>query len=108
MVVKVSITCGGGKYVSQYTVGGNRWQPDPKKTGCTTDKLEILKICQRLYPNKDVTNIVESTKNVKLEKLCKMNKRGQQVKCERVNSNNNQVETNFFRCLGELLTFCIY
>ena len=42
------------------------WKPDPSNTSCLTDKLSILKLCQRIYSRRSINNIVESSHNVKI------------------------------------------
>jgi len=75
----VAILCGHGKVHNQYLDENKRWisDPDPKAM-CTKDKLEILEYCRKVYPKKDVRNIVESSRYYKINNWCKLG----QKKCK--------------------------
>lgn len=65
------------QYIMQYLTKSGEWLPDlSRKATCTHDKLEILRHCQRLYPDKDITNIVEANRAVKIGNLCKISGNG--------------------------------
>lgn len=68
----VAMLCGRGKFHNQYLDENKRWvsDPDPKAV-CTKDKLEILEYCRKVYPKKDIRNIVEYSKYMVVDNWCK-------------------------------------
>jgi len=49
-----------------------RWVTDvDSKPICSRDKLDILEYCRKVYPKRDITNIVESTHYFKMDDWCK-------------------------------------
>lgn len=75
----VAILCGHGKYHNQYlNEETNKWVSDlDSRAVCTKNTLEILEYCRKVYPKKDIRNIVESNKYYRIE-WCKMG----QTKCK--------------------------
>lgn len=68
----VAVLCGHGKLVNKYLDDNRRWVTDSdSKSVCTKDKLEILEYCRKVYPSKDITNIVESSRYFKIDSWCK-------------------------------------
>lgn len=68
----VAVLCGHGKLLNKYLDENRRWVTDnDPKAVCTKDKLEILEYCRKVYPSKDITNIVESSRYFKIDNWCK-------------------------------------
>ncbi|GAB6024271.1 hypothetical protein CHUAL_008964 [Chamberlinius hualienensis] len=78
---QVAILCNGKlKFHNQYMDEAGRWVSDPEeKASCTKDKLEILEYCRKVYPKRDITNIVESSHYFRIENWCKI---GGATKCK--------------------------
>uniref|UniRef100_T1JN54 Beta-amyloid-like protein n=1 Tax=Strigamia maritima TaxID=126957 RepID=T1JN54_STRMM len=71
--------CGKQKYHNQYMDETDHWVTDlDDKAICTKDKVQILEYCHKVYPKKDITNIVESSHYFKIENWCKVG----QTKCK--------------------------
>lgn len=65
----VAMLCGQhGKFHNQYLNEQKQWvtDNDPSAT-CIKDKLEILEYCRKVYPKKDIRNIVESNHYYKID-----------------------------------------
>ena len=62
------------------------------KATCKKDKVEILEYCKKVYPERDITNIVESSHYVKVNNWCKLG----QKKCR----SGSQQWVKPYRCLG--------
>lgn len=68
-VPQVAFQCG---YRNMYMDRNERWVADTDQHAqCLKGKLDILKYCRRVYPNLDVTNIVESTHFYQVSEWCK-------------------------------------
>ena len=63
------------------------------KATCKKDKVEILEYCKKVYPERDITNIVESSHYVKVNNWCKLG----QKKCRA----GTQQWVKPYRCLGK-------
>ena len=63
------------------------------KATCKKDKVEILEYCKKVYPERDITNIVESSHYVKINNWCKLGMK----KCR----TGSQQWVKPYRCLGE-------
>ena len=73
-----------------------KWESDTDmKATCKKDKVEILEYCKKVYPERDITNIVESSHYVKINNWCKLG----QKKCR----TGAQQWVKPYRCLGESL-----
>lgn len=72
----VALLCGHGRLSNQYLSENQRWvsDPDPKAV-CTREKLSILEYCRKVYPKRDIRNIVESSRYYRLEGWCKAGQR---------------------------------
>ena len=71
-----------------------KWESDTDmKATCKKDKVEILEYCKKVYPERDITNIVESSHYVKVSNWCKLG----QKKCR----SGSQQWVKPYRCLGE-------
>ncbi|XP_065288603.1 amyloid-beta-like protein [Dermacentor albipictus] len=68
----VALLCGHGRLSNQYLSENQRWvsDPDPKAV-CTREKLSILEYCRKVYPKRDIRNIVESSRYYRLDGWCK-------------------------------------
>ncbi|CAN7983012.1 unnamed protein product, partial [Ixodes hexagonus] len=73
----VALLCSHGRVNNQYLAEGQRWvsDPDPKAV-CSKDKLSILEYCRKVYPKRDIRNIVESSRYYHVDGWCKVGQRG--------------------------------
>lgn len=50
-----------------------QWISDlSSKVSCSKDKMDILSYCKKIYPKRDITNIVESSHYLKIASWCKV------------------------------------
>lgn len=74
---QVAILCDSGlhgqeTYHPQFMTEQGRWQTDlGSKATCLKDKMDILDYCKKMYPKRDITNIVESSHYLKIGSWCK-------------------------------------
>ncbi|XP_050597953.1 amyloid-beta-like protein isoform X4 [Bombus affinis] len=69
---QVATLCEAGEvYLAQHMGEQGRWVSSADKKSCMTDKLEILDYCKKVYPKRDITNIVESSHYVRVNGWCK-------------------------------------
>uniref|UniRef100_A0A0K0E4K2 A4_EXTRA domain-containing protein n=1 Tax=Strongyloides stercoralis TaxID=6248 RepID=A0A0K0E4K2_STRER len=67
-VPMVAFLCG---YRNKYTNDNGGWTTDKNKFAtCLTGKLDILKYCRKVYPNLNITNIVEYSHEEKIDRWC--------------------------------------
>ncbi|XP_056139703.1 LOW QUALITY PROTEIN: amyloid-like protein 2 [Lampris incognitus] len=53
-----------------------RWEPDPSGTkSCVGTKEGILQYCQEMYPELQITNMVEANQPIRIENWCKKDKK---------------------------------
>ncbi|XP_046981363.1 amyloid-beta-like protein [Schistocerca americana] len=96
---QVAVLCekgaGAAQYHSQYMGETGRWMPDTasKPASCRKDKLEILEYCKKVYPKRDITNIVEASHYQRISNWCRVGHK----KCK--SSHYEWVKP--YRCLGE-------
>ncbi|XP_076033806.1 amyloid-beta-like protein isoform X2 [Oratosquilla oratoria] len=71
---QVAMVCGGrGQYHAQYMSGSGRWLTDSaSKVTCLKDKVDILHYCKQVYPDRDITNIVESSHYFRVPNFCRV------------------------------------
>ncbi|GLH10604.1 Uncharacterized protein GBIM_15532, partial [Gryllus bimaculatus] len=83
---QVAMVCGGGsggaggagemarpQYHAQYMAESGRWVSDlATKAGCLKDKLDILEYCKKVYPKRDITNIVEGSHFQRVTGWCRL------------------------------------
>ncbi|EEB14211.1 conserved hypothetical protein [Pediculus humanus corporis] len=79
---QVAILCESGSgseqqktqaYHSQYMTEQGKWITDiNNKATCLKDKMDILDYCKKVYPKRDVTNIVEASHYLKVPNWCKV------------------------------------
>ncbi|XP_014340409.1 amyloid-like protein 2 isoform X3 [Latimeria chalumnae] len=65
-----------GKLNMHVNIQTGRWEPDPSRTkSCMGTKEEILQYCQEVYPELQITNVVEANQPVNIESWCKKGKK---------------------------------
>ncbi|XP_063762735.1 amyloid-like protein 2 isoform X3 [Eleginops maclovinus] len=53
-----------------------RWEPDPSGTkSCVGTKEGVLQYCQEMYPELQITNVVEANQPIRIENWCKKEKK---------------------------------
>ncbi|CAG0894862.1 unnamed protein product [Cyprideis torosa] len=75
---QVAMVCEDGKkVVSKFMDENGEWKDDEVyQQTCLTNKPDILDYCKRIYPNKDITNIVESIRTYHIQNWCRWGKAG--------------------------------
>uniref|UniRef100_A0A8B9K9Z4 Amyloid beta like protein 2 n=1 Tax=Astyanax mexicanus TaxID=7994 RepID=A0A8B9K9Z4_ASTMX len=65
-----------GKLNMHVNIQTGRWEPDPSgaKT-CIETKEGVLQYCQEMYPELQITNVVEANQPIKIENWCKKEKK---------------------------------
>jgi amyloid beta A4 protein len=77
---QVAVKCG---YLNQYMLENGHWSPNKDGDAtCLNRKEEILSICRKAYPEKEITNIVESASNVLIENWCQDGVDGRTEECK--------------------------
>ncbi|XP_066561883.1 amyloid-beta A4 protein isoform X2 [Amia ocellicauda] len=67
---QVAMFC--GKLNMHVNVQSGRWEPDPTGTrSCIGTKEGILQYCQEVYPELQITNVVEANQPVSIQNWCK-------------------------------------
>nr|XP_055031030.1 amyloid-like protein 2 isoform X7 [Misgurnus anguillicaudatus] len=65
-----------GKLNMHINIQTGRWEPDPSGTNtCVGTKKEVLEYCQEIYPELQISNVVEANQPVKIENWCKKDKK---------------------------------
>ncbi|XP_055635435.1 amyloid-beta-like protein isoform X2 [Toxorhynchites rutilus septentrionalis] len=96
---QISVLCEAGQtYHPQYLSEEGRWATDltikvPGST-CLRDKMDLLDYCKKVYPGRDITNIVESSHYQKIGGWCRQGVLNA-AKCK-----GAQRWIKPFRCLG--------
>ncbi|XP_043104465.1 amyloid beta (A4) precursor protein b isoform X2 [Puntigrus tetrazona] len=68
---QVAMFC--GKLNMHINIQSGKWEPDPTGTkGCIGTKEGILQYCQEVYPDLQITNVVEANQPVSIQNWCKM------------------------------------
>ncbi|XP_051997921.1 amyloid beta (A4) precursor protein b isoform X3 [Xyrauchen texanus] len=68
---QVAMFC--GKLNMHINVQSGKWEPDPTGTKtCIGTKEGILQYCQEVYPDLQITNVVEANQPVSIQNWCKM------------------------------------
>ncbi|XP_065347111.1 amyloid-beta-like protein isoform X3 [Cloeon dipterum] len=63
-------------YHNQYMTETGHWVSDPEtKAICPRDKMAVLDYCKKVYPKRDITNIVEASHYLKVPNWCKVGQR---------------------------------
>jgi len=74
---QVAMLCDAGihgqeAYHPKYMTEQGEWMSDLySKATCFKDKMDILNYCKKVYPKRDITNIVESSHYLKIGSWCK-------------------------------------
>ncbi|XP_068165754.1 amyloid beta (A4) precursor protein a isoform X2 [Antennarius striatus] len=67
---QVAMFC--GKLNMHINVQSGKWEPDPSSTkSCIGTKEGILQYCQEVYPELQITNVVEANQPVSIQNWCK-------------------------------------
>ncbi|XP_077105499.1 amyloid beta precursor like protein 2 isoform X13 [Ranitomeya variabilis] len=65
-----------GKLNMHANVQTGKWEPDPAGSkSCFTTKEEVLQYCQEVYPDFQITNVVEANQPVSIDNWCKLGKK---------------------------------
>ncbi|KAK1785288.1 hypothetical protein P4O66_018685 [Electrophorus voltai] len=71
---QVAMFC--GKLNMHVNIQTGRWEPDPSGTKtCVGTKEGVLQYCQEMYPELQITNVVEANQPIKIENWCKKDKK---------------------------------
>ncbi|XP_066542112.1 amyloid beta (A4) precursor protein b isoform X2 [Hoplias malabaricus] len=71
---QVAMFC--GKLNMHINVQSGKWEPDPSGTkSCIGTKEGILQYCQEVYPDLQITNVVEANQPVSIQNWCKKGRR---------------------------------
>ncbi|KAM9853766.1 amyloid beta precursor like protein 2 [Aulostomus maculatus] len=71
---QVAMFC--GKLNMHVNIQTGRWEPDPSGTkGCAGNKEGVLQYCQEMYPDLQITNVVEANQPIRIENWCKKEKK---------------------------------
>uniref|UniRef100_A0A3Q3VKJ3 Uncharacterized protein n=1 Tax=Mola mola TaxID=94237 RepID=A0A3Q3VKJ3_MOLML len=70
---QVAMFC--GKLNMHVNIQTGRWEPDPSGTkSCVGTKEDVLQYCQEMYPELQITNVVEANQPIRIENWCKKKK----------------------------------
>ncbi|KAM4628065.1 amyloid beta precursor like protein 2 [Polymixia lowei] len=71
---QVAMFC--GKLNMHVNIQTGRWEPDPSGTKtCAGTKEGVLQYCQEMYPELQITNMVEANQPIRIENWCKKEKK---------------------------------
>ncbi|XP_028274718.1 amyloid beta precursor like protein 2 [Parambassis ranga] len=71
---QVAMFC--GKLNMHVNIQTGRWEPDPSGTkSCVGTKEGVLQYCQEMYPDLQITNVVEANQPIRIENWCKKEKK---------------------------------
>ncbi|XP_063061335.1 amyloid-like protein 2 isoform X2 [Engraulis encrasicolus] len=71
---QVAMFC--GKLNMHVNVQTGRWEPDPSGTkSCAGTKEGVLQYCQEMYPELQITNVVEANQQMKIDNWCRTGKK---------------------------------
>ncbi|XP_029027302.1 amyloid-like protein 2 isoform X5 [Betta splendens] len=71
---QVAMFC--GKLNMHVNIQTSRWEPDPSGTkSCVEHKEGVLQYCQEMYPELQITNVVEANQPIRIENWCKKEKK---------------------------------
>ncbi|XP_066541780.1 amyloid-like protein 2 isoform X5 [Hoplias malabaricus] len=71
---QVAMFC--GKLNMHVNIQTGRWEPDPSGTKtCIETKEGVLQYCQEIYPELQITNVVEANQPIRIENWCKKEKK---------------------------------
>ncbi|KAM9732874.1 LOW QUALITY PROTEIN: amyloid beta precursor like protein 2 [Menidia menidia] len=73
-VAQVAMFC--GKLNMHVNLQTGRWEPDPSGTkSCVGTNQEVLQYCQEIYPELQITNVVEANQPIRIENWCRREKK---------------------------------
>lgn len=65
-----------GKLNMHVNIQTGKWEPDPTGTKtCFGTREEVLQYCQEMYPELEITNVMEANKRVVIDSWCKKGKK---------------------------------
>ncbi|XP_021028001.1 amyloid-like protein 2 isoform X4 [Mus caroli] len=65
-----------GKLNMHVNIQTGKWEPDPTGTkSCLGTKEEVLQYCQEIYPELQITNVMEANQPVSIDSWCRRDKR---------------------------------
>uniref|UniRef100_A0A7N4PKF0 Amyloid beta like protein 2 n=1 Tax=Sarcophilus harrisii TaxID=9305 RepID=A0A7N4PKF0_SARHA len=65
-----------GKLNMHVNIQTGKWEPDPSGTKtCFGTREEVLQYCQEMYPELEITNVMEANKHVVIDNWCKKGKK---------------------------------
>ncbi|EDL25340.1 amyloid beta precursor like protein 2 isoform c precursor [Mus musculus] len=65
-----------GKLNMHVNIQTGKWEPDPTGTkSCLGTKEEVLQYCQEIYPELQITNVMEANQPVNIDSWCRRDKR---------------------------------
>ncbi|XP_051934855.1 amyloid-like protein 2 isoform X2 [Hippocampus zosterae] len=71
---QVAMFC--GKLNMHVNIQTGRWEPDPSGTkSCVGTKEAVLHYCQEMYPELQITNVVEANQPLRIDNWCKKEKK---------------------------------
>ncbi|XP_059186695.1 amyloid-like protein 2 isoform X4 [Centropristis striata] len=71
---QVAMFC--GKLNMHVNIQTGRWEPDPSGTKtCVGTKEGVLQYCQEMYPELQITNVVEANQPIRIDNWCKKEKK---------------------------------
>ncbi|XP_028679464.1 amyloid beta precursor like protein 1 isoform X1 [Erpetoichthys calabaricus] len=67
---QIAMRC--GRQTLHMNIQTGKWEPDQNgRQGCFTNQAEILSYCQEMYPELQITTVVESSQTVPINNWCK-------------------------------------
>ncbi|XP_067101950.1 amyloid-like protein 2 [Osmerus mordax] len=71
---QVAMFC--GKLNMHVNIQTGRWEPDPSGTkSCVETKEGVMQYCQEMYPELQITNVLEANQPIRIENWCKKEKK---------------------------------
>ncbi|XP_042552122.1 amyloid-like protein 2 isoform X3 [Dipodomys spectabilis] len=65
-----------GKLNMHVNIQTGKWEPDPTGTkSCFGTKEEVLQYCQEMYPDLQITNVMEANQRVNIDSWCRRDKK---------------------------------
>ncbi|XP_048199572.1 amyloid beta precursor like protein 2 isoform X4 [Perognathus longimembris pacificus] len=65
-----------GKLNMHVNIQTGKWEPDPTGTkSCFGTKEEVLQYCQEMYPDLQITNVMEANQRVNIDSWCRKDKK---------------------------------
>ncbi|XP_036133220.1 amyloid-like protein 2 isoform X3 [Molossus molossus] len=71
---QIAMSC--GELNMHVNIQTGEWEPDPTGTkSCFRTKEEVLQYCQEMYPELQITNVMEANKQARVDNWCQRDKR---------------------------------